>query len=392
VSQPPTVLRSERIVTAGGVLAGELRIRDGRIEAIAPAPPAPRPEDTETLDLGRCWIVPGFIDTHVHGGGGAQLHSTDPDELAAACGFHAAHGTTALLATTVSAPVRELEAIVAAIARAAGSPQTMGARILGTHLEGPFLSPDRAGAMDPDTFLAPDISVLARLRHAAAGTLAMMTVAPELPGAGALIGACSANGTLVSIGHTDARYAEVVAAAGLGARSATHLFNAMRGLHHREPGTVGAVLDLESLNAELICDGAHVSAPALRLALRAKGAHGVRLITDAMAGAGMPDGVYRLGAGSITVTEGRAWLPGGQTLAGSTLTMDAAVAHAVTTLGLSVPEAVALASANPARVLGLHSRKGSIAIGMDADLAVLDDQLRVVATLVGGVWVHGGPA
>ena len=388
--EPPIVLRSERIVTPAGVLAGTLSIRRGRIEAITAAGVG-EPCGVAGVDVGRDWVVPGFIDTHVHGGGGAQLHSTDPAELAAACRFHAGHGTTALLATTVSAPVAELSAILATIARSTKAAPAQGARILGAHLEGPFLSPARPGAMDAATFLAPAGEVMSRLRDAAAGTLAMMTLAPERPGALALIRDLHAHGEVASLGHTDADYETVIAAANAGARSATHLFNAMRGLHHRQPGAVGAVLDSDQLNAELICDGEHVSPAVLRLAYRAKGAAGLRLITDAMAGAGMPDGTYPLGRAAIAVARGRATRVQGDTLAGSTLTMDEAMRQAVAALGLSLPEAVALTAANPARVLGLQARKGQIATGMDADLAVLDDALRVRATLVGGTWVHGEP-
>jgi N-acetylglucosamine-6-phosphate deacetylase len=389
VCEPPIVLRSERIVTPAGVLAGTLSIRSGRIEAITAAG-VREPCGVAAVDVGWDWVVPGFIDTHVHGGGGAQLHSTDPAELAAACRFHAVHGTTALLATTVSAPVAELTAILATIARSTRAVPAGGARVLGAHLEGPFLSPGRPGAMDAATFLAPDGKLMSRLRDAAEGTLAMMTLAPERPGALALIRDLHAHGEVASLGHSDADYETVIAAANAGARSATHLFNAMRGLHHRRPGAVGAVLDSDQLNAELICDGEHVSPAVLRLAYRAKGAGGLRLITDAVAGAGMPDGTYPLGRAAIAVARGRATRRG-DTLAGSTLTMDEAMRQAVAALGLSLPEAVALTAANPARVLGLQARKGQIATGMDADLAVLDDALRVRATLVGGAWVHGEP-
>ena len=376
-------LRSERIVTAGGVLAGELRVAGGRIAAIGARPAR---DQVETIELGEHWLVPGFIDTHVHGGGGAQLHSSDPDELAAARRFHAAHGTTALLATTVSAPLAELRAVLAALARAA-EPLAGGAAILGVHLEGPFVNPARAGAMDPATFLDPDRARLAELLAAAGGGVRMVTLAPELPGGLELIGALRRAGVVASIGHTDASYEQVGAAARAGARSVTHLYNAMRGLHHRAPGAVGAALELDGLQAELIGDGEHVSAPAARLALRSKGDRGLRLITDAVAAAGMPEGRYRLGATRIELAGSRAVLPATGTLAGSTLTMDAAVRWAVQALGLSPARALALASANPARLLGIGHRKGALAQAMDADLVVLDDELEVAGVMVAGAWV-----
>ena len=217
----------------------------------------------------------------------------------------------------------------------------------------------------------------------------MVTLAPELQGALELIADLGARNVIASVGHTDATYAQAAAAAAAGARSATHVFNAMRGLHHREAGAVGAVLDREELSAELIADGEHVGAAAMRLVLRAKGVGGVRLITDAIAAAGMPDGRYRLGGTSVHLSAGRATLADGATLAGSTLTMDAAVRRAVTDLRLDVAAAVALAATNPARLLGVADRKGTLAPGLDADLVVLDDDLRVQGTLVQGVWVYG---
>lgn len=383
--QAAFALRSERILTASGAVSGELRIRDGRIETIAPAPAQ---TVGDAVDVGRNWVVPGFIDTHVHGGGGAQLHTTDRAEIEAACRFHAAHGTTALLATTVPAPVAELSAVLAAIAAVAAG-RTGGAEVLGAHLEGPFLNPRRPGALDPAHFRTPDRSLLSQLLDAAPGAVAMVTLAPELQGALELIADLGARNVIASVGHTDATYAQAAAAAAAGARSATHVFNAMRGLHHREAGAVGAVLDREELSAELIADGEHVGAAAMRLVLRAKGVGGVRLITDAIAAAGMPDGRYRLGGTSVHLSAGRATLADGATLAGSTLTMDAAVRRAVTDLRLDVAAAVALAATNPARLLGVADRKGTLAPGLDADLVVLDDDLRVQGTLVQGVWVYG---
>jgi N-acetylglucosamine-6-phosphate deacetylase len=382
VEQTSITLRSERILTPTGVTAGELRIAGGRIDAIASRVGSP------TVDLGRWWIVPGFIDTHVHGGGGAHLDATDPAEIDRACRFHATHGTTALLATTVPGPIPELCAVLGAIATARQRP-TGGAAVLGAHLEGPFINPARPGALDPARFLAPDRDTLGELLDAASGAVRLVTLAPELPGALDLVADLVRRDVAVSVGHTDATYAQVAAAVAAGARSATHLFNAMRGLHHREPGAVGAVLDLGELNTELIADGEHVSSPAMRVVLRAKGIDGVRLITDAIAAAGMGDGSYRLGASAVEVSGGRATVAGGATLAGSTLTMDAAVRRVVAEVGLTVEQAVALASANPARLLGLAGRKGAHAPGMDADIVVLDEDLGVRATLVGGEWVHG---
>ncbi len=382
-------LRSERIVTPAGTIGGEVVVGDGRILDVAPRHTGVAVGSGTVVELDRRWVVPGYIDTHVHGGGGACANTDDPDEIISMGRFHAAHGTTALLATTLAAPADELEAAARAIARCAG--RRDGAVVLGAHLEGPFLSPTRAGALDPEVFLEPDPAVLERLLSAGAGSVRVMTIAPELPGAQELIDSLVRGGVVASLGHTDATYAQARAAVQRGARGATHLFNAMRPLHHREPGVVGAVLDLPEVSCELICDGIHVDPAALRLAHRAKGTRGVRLVTDAMQAAGMPDGSYWLAGAEVIVTAGRANVAGGGAIAGSTLTMDAAVRNAVRFLDLRVEEASVLASANPARLLGLGDHKGAISPGLDADLVVLDEELRVCGTVVGGVWVFGPP-
>jgi N-acetylglucosamine-6-phosphate deacetylase len=377
-------LRSERVLTPAGAVAAEVVVEGASIGAVAP-----HGAGTDAIDLGDRWLAPGYIDGHVHGGGGGQFNTTEPDEIADVARFHAAHGTTSLLATTVSAPVEDLMVALGTIAR--GGPPN-GAEIVGVHLEGPFLSRRRPGAMDPETFLKPDPAILGALSEAAGGGLRQMTVAPELAGGLALIKELVAAGILASVGHSDANYEQVRAAAAAGVRSATHVFNAMAPLHHREPGLLGAVLDLPEINCELICDGVHVAAPAMRLVHRIKGAEGMRLVTDAMAAAGMGEGEYRLGLTRVRVREGRATLADGDSLAGSTLTMEDAVRNAVGLIGLSVEEAISLASAIPARALGLEKTKGSIRAGLQADFVVLDDELRCLGTIVAGRWIHGAPA
>jgi N-acetylglucosamine-6-phosphate deacetylase len=393
-------LRSERIVTPLGTIGGEVAISDGLIDSLGPR--APGVPDDEVIDLGQRWIVPGYIDTHVHGGGGAQCNTTEPDEIATVARFHAGHGTTALLATTVAAPVQELVGVLGAIAdavRGRGAAVRVedargdGAAVLGTHLEGPFLSAKRPGAMDPGMFIDPNPEVVAQLLSAGRDTVRWMTFAPELPGALGLVRTLADADVVASIGHSDATYDTTCAAVRAGARAATHAFNAMRPYHHRgDPGVLGAVLDLPEVSCELICDGFHVQPVALRLVYRTKGVAGVRLVTDAMQAAGMADGSYRLGSSDVTVTDGHAMITGGASIAGSTLTMGEAVKNAVRFLGVGVEDAVVMASGNPARLLGLGDRKGAVAEGMDADLAILDDDLSVSGTVVRGVWVHGPPA
>lgn len=374
-------LRSERIVCPDGIRAGEVVVRDGRIVSVGPVSSG----DDDLFEFGDRWLAPGYIDSHVHGGGGAQCNTTASAEVAEVARFHARHGTTGLLATTVAGPVDELCAALAAISHCTAP------GVLGAHLEGPFLSTRRPGAMDPNLFLSPDAAQLKRLLAAGAGCMRMMTVAPELPGGLELVGQLVRAGVIASIGHTDATDAEARDGVRAGANAATHVFNAMRPFHHRDPGAAGAVLDSPGVSCELICDGVHVDPVAMRLLYRAKGAAGVRLVTDAMAAVGMPDGEYVLGARPVIVTSGRAVLKGGESISGSTLTMEAAVQNAVRLLGITLADASRLASANPARLLGLHERKGEIRPGLDADLVVLDERLAVRSTMSAGEWVFGAP-
>jgi N-acetylglucosamine-6-phosphate deacetylase len=223
----------------------------------------------------------------------------------------------------------------------------------------------------------------------AAGPVRLMTLAPELPGAPEAIARLVDAGVVASVGHTDATYAQAMAAFDAGARHATHLFNGMRPFHHREPGVIGAALDRTDVTCELICDGEHVAPAAIRLVRRLKGVDRTALVTDAMSAAGLGDGDYRIGALPVRVRGGRAELAGTGTLAGSTLTMGAAVRTAVRLAGLSLGDALRMASATPARVLGLEASKGALAAGFDADLVVLDDDLAVSATMVSGTWVDG---
>jgi N-acetylglucosamine-6-phosphate deacetylase len=289
------------------------------------------------------------------------------------------------VATTVPAPVDDLCASLQAIARCRAP------SLLGAHLEGPFLNRQRPGALDPALFLDPGDEPLERLLAAAAGLLRVMTIAPELPGALALIQRLAAAGVVASIGHSEASDRQVRDAADAGATAATHVFNGMTPFHHRHPGVVGAVADLQQVSCELICDGVHIDPVALRMFYRAKGASGVRLVTDAIAAAGMPDGEYPLGARTVMVTEGRPVITGTQPIAGSVLTMEAAVQNAVRFLGIPIEEAVRIASTNSARLLRLADRKGAIAPGLDADLLVLDEHLAVEATMVAGTWLTDPP-
>jgi N-acetylglucosamine-6-phosphate deacetylase len=240
--------------------------------------------------------------------------------------------------------------------------------------------------MDAARFIAPDLAVADRLL--AGGGVRLITLAPELPGGLELVRAAVAADVVVSMGHTDATYAQAAAAVAAGARAATHTFNAMRPLHHREPGVIGAVLDLDAVTCEVICDGVHVDPAAVRLLERSKGPERTMLVTDAIEATGLPDGDYRLGDRAVSVADGRATLPGTDTIAGSTLTMDRALRNAVAFCGVAVEAAARMAATTPAELLGISDRKGLVAPGRDADLAILEPDLSLAGVLVRGAWAR----
>jgi N-acetylglucosamine-6-phosphate deacetylase len=326
-------------------------------------------------------ILPGFVDLHVHGGDGFDFMDGTDEAVARITAFHARQGTTALAATTLSGTRTDIHGAVSTIARAAGSRPVSGSHICGIHLEGPYINALRAGAQNVASIRLADILEIAALLAEAPGLRWMITVAPELPGARALIEHFR-HRVLFSIGHTAANYAESVAALEWGASHFTHLFNAMPGIHHREPGAVGAAFVSPTATAELIADGIHVHPAILRMTALAM--HGrVALITDAVRACGMPDGKYTLYEHEFTVSEGAARLSDG-TLAGSVLTMQRAVQNMVELAVLPLQMIVPLATEVPARILGIADRKGKIAPGYDADLVVLSDRLAVERVIVRG--------
>lgn len=378
-------LTGGRVVTPEGVRWADVTVREGRIAEVSER--APGRVAVDAVDLDGRWLLPGFVDLHVHGGGGAQFNTRDAAEVQRAAAFHARHGTTALLATTVAAPIGELLDALTAIGAASAAPAAGAAQVLGAHLEGPFLSRRRPGAMEQEHFLLPAEAPEAIERLLAGGPVRSISLAPELPGALELTRAAVARGVLVSLAHTDAGAPEAEAAIAAGARAVTHAFNAMRPLHHREPGLIGVALERDELTCELICDGVHVDPIVVRLLLRLKGPERTALVTDAIEATGLPDGDYRLGDRAVCVRAGRATLPGADTIAGATLTMDAAVRNAVRFGEATVADAARMAATTPAELLGIEATKGSIAPGRDADLVVLDDDLSLHRVLVRGSWV-----
>ena len=386
--RPDRLLTGGRVVTPEGALSpGWIRLAGNAIDAVGPGEATDR-QGLLVTDLRGHWVLPGFVDMHVHGGGGASFTEGPADDARRAAEFHRRHGSTTIVASLVTAPLADLEVRAAMLARLARE-----GVIAGIHLEGPFLSAARCGAQDPRHMIAPDVAAFEGLHAAAAGHLRVITIAPELPGAAALIKAAVRAGVIAAVGHTDATADITSAAVDAGASHATHLFNGMRPLHHREPGPVGALLDRDEVTCEVIADGVHLHDTAIRLAARAAGPGRLVLITDAMAAAGMPDGSYRLGSVRVDVAGGVARLAGDGSagaIAGSTATMASVVRHAVAA-GLPVTDVAAAASTNPARVLGLDDRTGALRPGLDADLVVCDEEFRLRAVMRHGEWLGGNP-
>jgi N-acetylglucosamine-6-phosphate deacetylase len=374
------------LIAAGAVVIdgqvcrpGWVHTAGGRIVACgAGAPPGPA-----DVDLPYCIVVPGFIDMHVHGGGGASFNDGDSGAVA---GFHREHGTTSMLASLVTAAPGELMTLVRALAEA-----TREGTVAGIHLEGPWLSAAQCGAHDPTLLRAPDPAEIEAVLAAADGTVRMVTLAPELPGSDAAIGQFLDAEVVVAVGHTNATYEQTRQAVDLGATVGTHLFNAMPKLDHRAPGPALALLADPRVTCEIIADGVHVHPAMVQLVIDAVGPERVAVVTDAMAAAGCGDGAFRLGTMPIEVEAGVARVRGTSTIAGSTATMDRlfrTVAGFGAGADAALTAAVRMTSTTPARALGLD-RVGELRAGFAADLVVLDRDLQVAAVMARGDWLQG---
>ena len=375
-----TVLTPEEEIPQGTVL-----VEDDRIVAVGREIHVP--PDARRLEAPDTTCVPGFIDLHVHGAAGHDLMEGTAEAMAAVGRTLAAHGTTSYFPTTLTAPMPRtlaaLECLGDLVRRMEGPPSELVAQPLGIHMEGPFLNALRKGVHPAQHMLAPRNELFEDFYQAAGGTLRILTLAPEVDGAEAMMPHVLERGVLVGMGHTDATFEQAERAVELGVRHVVHMFNAMRPFAHRDPGVIAATLLDDRLSAELIADGVHVSEPAIRLLLHAKGPGGVLLVTDGMAAVGMPEGTYRLGECEITVRGLEARSRDG-VLAGSVLTLDGAVRNMVRFTGLPLREVVKMATLNQARLLGL-TRKGRIAAGADADLVLLTGSLEVAAVCARGV-------
>ncbi|MFJ7588449.1 N-acetylglucosamine-6-phosphate deacetylase [Streptomyces sp. NPDC097617] len=375
-----TVLSGARVVLPTGTVANGRVIVDGdRIAGSAH-------EGSTTIDLSGHWIVPGFVDMHNHGGGGASFTSGTAEDILKGVRTHREHGTTTLVASTVTGDLDELARRAALLAEL-----TQQGEIAGIHFEGPFINACRKGAHKEDLLRDPDPAEVRKLIDAAHGAARMVTLATELPGGLDSVRLLAEHGVIAAIGHTDATYEQTRAAIDAGATVATHLFNAMPPLAHREPGPIAALLEDERITVELINDGTHLHPAALELAFHHAGAHRVALITDAMDAAGFGDGTYHLGPLEVEVKHGVARLVEGGSIAGSTLTLDTAFKRSVTLDKLPVESVVQAISANPAKLIGLYDEIGSLEPGKYADLVVLDAGFDVQGVMRRGEWIVSPP-
>lgn len=381
----PTILTATTIVTGHSVLRpGWIEVGQGRVLALGEGEP-PRPLGEGDLALGDVTVVPGFVDMHTHGAGGGAFPDATAESSRAAVDLHRAHGTTALIASLVSAHPGELLRQVSALAE-----QVEDGLLGGIHLEGPWLAPSKKGAHDPTAVRNPDPAEVARVFAAGRGTIRMVTIAPEIDGAMDAIRQMVDLGAAPAVGHTDASLEQARAAIDAGASVATHLFNAMRPIHHREPGPVLALVEDERVTVEMIGDGVHLHPALYREVCQRVGEDRVTLVTDAMAAAGMADGAYELGTLAVEVAGGVAHIAGTDTIAGSTATMDKlfrfALAHGAGTPDEVLLRAVRQTSVNPARVMGFPTI--GLVAGSSADVVVLDAAASVAGVMKAGVWEH----
>lgn len=384
----PIVIHAGRAFTPFEEISDAVIVIQGsKISAVGQRGSVDLPRGVREINASGKTVVPGFVDVHIHGAGGHDVMEGTREALEIITATVAAHGTTSMVATTVTASEKETRDSVAGIAHFIHSASQYAARelsaeILGIHFEGPFISPARRGVHPAKWIVPPSRELLAQLLEEARGTAQILTLAPELPGALDLISAARQGGLVVSLGHTDATYEQAQAAIEAGASHAAHVFNAMRPFSHRGTGVIGAVLTSPKVSAELIADGVHVDDAAMRMLVELKTPERVILVSDGISATGMPDGKYQLGMFEVKVSGGVARNAEGK-LAGSTLTLDRALRNMVA-LGVPLASALRMVTANPVRQIGLGTRKGVLAPGADADLVFLDDKLEVSGVMTRG--------
>ncbi len=387
-----TILRNGTIYLPHQIIQqGDIWLENGRIKAISETPISAPDAQTEVIDVQGCIVSPGFIDLHIYGGGGAAVMDATPEAVATILHTHAQYGTTGMLVSTVTAEIplllRALEAID--IAAQKNVTDTLGAKVLGVHLESCFLAAPKRGAHKLEWLQTPSIDLFQQLYAASGERIKLMTIAPELAGAAKLIEYVWEKGVVASFGHSDADYDTAVRWIRKGMHICTHLFNAMNGFGHRAPGGAGAFLTESAAMVQIIPDGVHVHPAGLQLAYLAKGAEKICLVTDSLLVAGTDIKEFNFFDRLATATDRACFLPDG-TLAGSRLTMNLAVQLFVESTSATLQEALHMASLNPAKAIGLEQQKGSLEVGKDADVVVMDPQMNVQLTFVEGKQVKNG--
>ncbi len=340
----------------------------------------------EVIDAQGMWVAPGFIDLHVHGGGGLEVMDGSYEAICTMAKVHSKGGTTAFLPSAATASHDEFIAAIDATLQGMEK-GTGGAQVLGINLEGPYLNPKKRGAQRAEDVRVPDIHEFEEFWEASKGTIKLITVAPEVEGAIDFIKMVRSMGVRISVGHSDATFEEAINSFEAGVSHVTHTFNGMSGLHHREPGLAGAALLHPSVMAELIADGVHIHPKMMELFFKVKGREGICLVTDAISGMGLPDGIHTLAGERVIVDEGVCRIEDG-TLAGSTLTMSKAVKNMIRLVGVSLQDAIRMATLNPAMAIGIEAQKGDLKPGMDGDIVILDENLDVVFTIARGEVIY----
>ena len=375
------------IITPGEILKNRVIIIEG---SVVSSIDSKIPEETggyiEVIDASGNYVVPGFIDLHVHGGGGADTMDSNLGSIEKIAETHCCFGTTSFLPTTMTMDrdtiVKSLQNIRKVFIRGTGYSE-----ILGIHLEGPYLNPEKKGCQREEYIIKPTVEKFIKLNKSAGGLIKIVTIAPEIEGAIDFIKWLTGKSIIASAGHSSAKYGQVEEAVKAGLSQVTHTFNAMSGLHHKEPGLAGAALSIDELYAQLIADCIHVHPAIMKVMISSKGMDRTILVTDAIRATGTDEGISELGGQKVIVKDGQARLEDG-TLAGSILTMDCAVRNLVEKVGISITDAIKMATINPARSIGIEKRKGSIEPGKDADMVLLNSKLEVDMTIVKGKIVY----
>ncbi|MCM3030555.1 N-acetylglucosamine-6-phosphate deacetylase [Niallia taxi] len=381
------LLKDLTIYTEEGVLSdGYLLMEKGRIHSYGKLAELEKTENVQTISFPKgSKLIPGMIDIHIHGAKNADAMDGSHDGLKTIAEILPYEGTTSFLATTMTQGQEEIESALTCISAFIETDNKPGqAEILGVHLEGPFINEKRAGAQPLDAIKTADIELFQRWNQLAGNQIRLVTLAPEKENGLKLAAYLKENGIVASMGHTDAVYEEVVEAVQAGMNHVTHLYNGMRGFHHRDPGTAGAVLLHDELTAEMIVDGVHIHPEIVKLTYKQKGKDKIILITDSMRAKWLEDGVSSLGGQKVIVKDGKALLENGA-LAGSTLKMNDALTNMMAFTGCSLEDVITMGAYNPAKQIGVLDRKGSIKTGKDADLVVLDDNNKVILTICRGI-------